>query len=406
MDKITFTKFIIKPKLFWFIFGLLGFLVLIGFASSHHMENEGHYVTGMTNQIVWGLPHIFAVLLIVISSGVLNIASLSSVFNKELYKPLAPLSSLLAIAFLIAGLAILVLDLGRPDRLIVAMTTYNFKSIFAWNIFLYTGFAVVLAGYIWTMLDHEVKEYSKPVGIFAFTWRIILTTGTGSIFGFLVAREAYATAILAPLFIVMSLLYGVVVYYLLLVIINKLHKTIIEPEVIESLKKLTVMFLFANLYFLFLYHLTNMYISKHLEFEIFILFNGGVYTAAFWLGQVLIGIILPLIFLLTNRMCSYFSLLISSLFILLGSFMSMFVIIIAGQAYPLTIFPDHTIVESSFYDNVIHSYVPSIYELGLGIGGTALALIIVLIGLANLKFLPKIIRSKNNNKNLETSSAD
>ena len=406
MDKITFTKFIIKPKLFWFIFGILGFLVLIGFASSHHMENEGHYVTGMTNQIVWGLPHIFAVLLIVISSGVLNIASLSSVFNKELYKPLAPLSSLLAIAFLIAGLAILVLDLGRPDRLIVAMTTYNFKSIFAWNIFLYTGFAVVLAGYIWTMLDHEVKEYSKPVGIFAFTWRIILTTGTGSIFGFLVAREAYATAILAPLFIVMSLLYGVVVYYLLLVIINKLHKTIIEPEVIESLKKLTVMFLFANLYFLFLYHLTNMYISKHLEFEIFILFNGGVYTAVFWLGQILIGIIFPLIFLLTNKICSYFSLLISSVFVLFGSFMSMFVIIIAGQAYPLTIFPDHAIVESSFYDNVIHGYVPSIYELGLGIGGIALALIIVLIGLANLKFLPKIIQSKNNNKNLEISSVD
>ena len=406
MDKITFTRFIIKPKLFWFIFGLLGFLVLVGFASSHHMENEGHYVTGMTNQIVWGLPHIFAVLLIVISSGVLNIATLSSVFNKELYKPLAPLSSLLAIAFLIAGLAILVLDLGRPNRLIVAMTTYNFKSIFAWNIFLYTGFAVLLAGYIWTMLDHEVKKYSRPLRMFAFTWRIILTTGTASIFGFLVAREAYATAILAPLFIVMSLLYGVVVYYLLLVIINKLHKTIIGPEVIENLKKLTVMFLFANLYFLFLYHLTNMYISKHLEFEIFILFNGGIYTAVFWLGQVLIGIILPLIFLLTNKICSYFSLLISSIFVLFGSFMSMFVIIIAGQAYPLTIFPDHVIVESSFYDNVIHSYVPSIYELGLGIGGIALALIIVLIGLANLKFLPKIIQSKNNNKNLETSSVD
>ena len=50
-----------------------------------------------------------------------------------------------AIAFLIAGLIILVLDLGRPDRLIVAMTTYNFKSIFAWNIFLYSGFFVILA---------------------------------------------------------------------------------------------------------------------------------------------------------------------------------------------------------------------------------------------------------------------
>ena len=195
------------------------------------MEHEGHYVTGMNNQIVWGLPHIFAVLLIVIASGVLNIASISSVFDKKLYKPLAPLSALLAIAFLIAGLIILVLDLGKPDRLIVAMTTYNFKSIFAWNIFLYSGFAVVLAAYIWTMLDREVNRFSKYVGTFAFGWRIILTTGTGSIFGFLVAREAYATAILAPLFIVMSLLYGTAVYFLILKTISKFHKTYISNDI-------------------------------------------------------------------------------------------------------------------------------------------------------------------------------
>ena len=120
------------------------------------MESEGHYITGMNNQIMWGLPHIFAVFMIIVSSGVLNIASLSSVFDREMYKPLAPLSGLIALSFLIAGLLILVLDLGRPDRLIVAMTTYNFKSIFAWNIFLYSGFFLVLLIYIWTMLDFEV----------------------------------------------------------------------------------------------------------------------------------------------------------------------------------------------------------------------------------------------------------
>ena len=46
---------------------------------------------------------------------------------------------------LVGGLLVLVLDLGRPDRLIVAMTTYNSKSIFAWNILLYTGFMAVVA---------------------------------------------------------------------------------------------------------------------------------------------------------------------------------------------------------------------------------------------------------------------
>ena len=392
MEKIIFKRFIIEPKTFWTIFLSLGFLILVGFLCSHYMETEGHYVTGMNNQIVWGLPHIFAVLLIVIASGVLNIASISSVFDKKLYKPLAPLSALLAMAFLISGLAILVLDLGRPDRLIVAMTTYNFKSIFAWNIFLYSGFAAVLGIYIWTMLDRNVKKFSRPAGIFAFTWRIILTTGTGSIFGFLISREAYGTAILAPLFIIMSLLYGTVVYYLILKTINNFQKTLISEEIMQNLRKLTILFLFANLYFLILYHVTNLYISKHFEFEKFILLNGGIYTVSFWIGQVLIGLVLPIYIILNDQAKSEKSLMRATFLILIGSFVAMYVIIIAGQAYPLKIFTNYEIVESSFYDNVVHSYIPSIYEFGLGLGGVALALIIVLVGITNLDFLPSIIK--------------
>jgi len=402
MNKIILTRFIIESKTFWKMLFGLGFIILVGFLCSHYMETEGHYVTGMNNQIIWGLPHIFAVLLIVIASGVLNIASISSVFDKKLYKPLAPLSALFAIAFLIAGLAILVLDLGRPNRLIVAMTTYNFKSIFAWNIFLYSGFAAVLVIYIWTMLDRTVNRFSRYTGIFAFAWRIILTTGTGSIFGFLVAREAYGTAILAPLFIIMSLLYGTVVYYLILKIINYYQKTLMSEEIIENLKKLTIIFLFANIYFLFLYHLTNMYITKHLEFEKFILLNGGIYTIVFWLGQFLIGLILPLVLLLKEKETNHKSLITSSILILIGSFKAMYVIIIGGQAYPLTIFTDYKIIESPFYDNVVHSYIPSIYEFGLGIGGVALALIIILIAIANLNFLPSQIPLNNStNKKID-----
>ena len=393
MDKISFIKFIIDPKIFWFKFIFLGFFVLLGFLSSLYMEHEGHYITGMNNQIVWGMPHMFAVFLIVIASGVLNIASLSSVFNRKLYKPLAPLSALMAIAFLLAGLIILVLDLGRPNRLIIAMTTYNFKSIFAWNIFLYSGFAVILAAYMWTMLDREVNRYSTYMGTFAFGWRIILTTGTGSIFGFLVAREAYATAILAPLFIIMSLLYGTAVYYLIIRTINRYLKFNISEEIICNLKKLTIYFLFANIYFLALYHVTNLYIAKHINFELFILTSGGIYTLIFWIGQVLIGLIVPLVIVMNNRIKDTVALKYASILILLGGFAAMHVIIIGGQAFPLNIFPDHIILVSAFYDNVVHSYTPSIFEFILGLGGVALALIITLIGIANFKFLPIMISS-------------
>ena len=121
---------------------------------------------------------------------------------------------LLAIALLAGGLAVLVLDLGRPDRLIVAMTYYNFKSIFAWNILLYTGFFAVVAVYLWMMMERRMNDYTKSVGLFAFVWRLILTTGTGSIFGFLIARAAYGTALLAPMFIIMSFAFGLALFIL------------------------------------------------------------------------------------------------------------------------------------------------------------------------------------------------
>ena len=162
------------------------------------MELHGHVVTGMNNQVVWGLPHVFAIFMIVAASGVLNVASIGSVFGQAAYKPLAPLSGLLCLALLAGGLMVLMLDLGRPDRVIVAATHYNFTSVFAWNVFLYSGMAAIVVVYLWTMFERRLNGWSRPAGMAALVWRFVLTTGTGSIFGFLVARQAYQSALLAP----------------------------------------------------------------------------------------------------------------------------------------------------------------------------------------------------------------
>jgi len=134
IETTRFSSLEAKSVQYWILLAALGLAAVVGYLSSHHMDSHGHYISGMNNQIVWGLPHVVAIFLIVAASGALNVASISSVFGKYDYKPLARLSALLAIALLVGGLVILVLDLGRPDRLIVAMTYYNFKSIFAFHL--------------------------------------------------------------------------------------------------------------------------------------------------------------------------------------------------------------------------------------------------------------------------------
>lgn len=374
---------------YYALVGVLGAVILVALGAAHYMETQGHHVTGMTNQIVWGMPHVFAVFLIVAASGVLNVASIASVFGKSMYKPLARLSGLLAISLLVGGLSVLVLDLGRPDRLIVAMTHYNFRSIFAWNIFLYTGFLAIVAVYLWMMMERRMNAYSKPVGFVAFTWRLILTTGTGSIFGFLVARQAYDSALLAPMFIVMSFSFGLAIFVLVLMAAYRGTGRPLGDAVLYRLKNLLGVFVAAVLYFVAVFHLTNMYMAQHQDVERFLLLDGGIYTELFWIVQVLIGSVAPLVLLYHPRWSQSRTVIgLAATLVIIGGLTQVYVIIIGGQAYPLVLFPGME-VHSSFYDGVVNSYTPSLPEILLGVGGVALALAMVTVAIKVLRFLPQ-----------------
>ncbi len=389
METTRFSSIDAKSIQYWILLGALGLAALVGYLSSHHMDVEGHYISGMSNQIVWGFPHVIAIFLIVAASGALNVASISSVFGKYDYKPLARLSALLAIALLAGGLAILVLDLGRPDRLIVAMTVYNFKSIFAWNIFLYTGFIIITGIYLWMMMERKMNKFTKSAGFFAFIWRLILTTGTGSIFGFLVARQAYDAAIMAPMFIIMSFSFGLAVFILVLQASYAWTNRNLGDAMLDKLRKLLGIFIAAVLYFVIAQHLTNLYATEHHGIEAFILMNGGIYTYLFWGVQIILGCLIPLalVFIKPMSQCRN-CLTIASLLVIVGGLAQLYVIIIGGQAYPLDMFPGYE-VSSSFFDGVVAEYSPSVWEILLGIGGTCIALLIVTVAIAVLDFLPE-----------------
>ena len=374
---------------YWSLLLALAVITAIGLGAAHHMEVAGHHVTGMDNQVIWGLPHVFAIFLIVAASGALNLASLASVFGRVEYKPLARFSAVLAIALLIGGLAILLLDLGRPDRLIVAMTHYNFKSIFAWNIILYTGFIVIALVYLWLMMEQRLQHWSRPAGMLAFAWRLVLTTGTGSIFGFLVAREAYDSALLAPLFIAMSFAFGLAVFTLLLLLCFRLDGRELDPSHLARMRRLLGLFVLAVLYLVALFHLTKLYGTRYHAFEAFILRDGGIYPLLFWVGQIGLGSLLPLYLVYARKLRdSTASLVLACLLVIGGAFAQLYVIIIGGQAYPLNLFPGYH-VESSFVDGVVANYLPSGWEFLLGLGGVAIALLAALLALRVLPILPE-----------------
>ena len=387
MASITFREVEGSSPKYWALFGFLGLFVLFGALAWNYMHHHGHVVTGMDNQIVWGLPHVFAVFLIVAASGALNVASIASVFNKPMYKPLAPLSAVLSLALMLGGLLVLVLDLGRSDRLIVAMTHFNFKSMFTWNVFLYSGFFALVGIYLWTMLDRNVKSYSKAAGTAAFIWRLVLTTGTGSLFGFLVARELYGTGLLAPMFIIMSFAYGLAIYLMVLAAAYAWTGRPLGDAVMLRLKSLLAVFVAATLYFVVVQHMTNLYFTKFHAVEAFILRDGGIFTTLFWVGQIVLGGVIPLVILLSGLGKSRMWIMIACALIVLGGVAQMYVTIIGAQAYPLDMFPG-LLEKSSYFDGAVHAYSPSLPELFLGLGGVAIALLATTFAIKVLRLLP------------------
>ena len=399
MKRIVYREWRLAPQRYWGLLAILGAVAGVGGLAFWYMEHHGHWVTGMTNQVIWGTPHVFAVFLIVAASGALNIASIGTVFGKKIYQPLGRFSGLLAVALLAGGLAVLVLDLGRPDRLIVAMTHYNFRSIFAWNVFLYTGFMVIVIAYLVTMVDRRLIAYYRPAGLFAFVWRLLLTMGTGSIFGFIVARQAYDTAVLAPMFIAMSFLYGLAIFILVLLFAFTQDQRPVGSVILGRLKNLLGIFIGAVLFFILIYFLTKLYGAKHYDLVSFYLVDGGRYTLAFWFGWLLLGLLAPLGLVFHPALGQERNAIVAACFlVILGGLASMYVLIIGGQAYPMPLFPDKTLLVSGFHDGIAGQpafYAPSIPEFLLGLGGVAVALLITAIGARVLQFLPESLADQD-----------
>lgn len=388
-------------------FALMAILLVIigaGVISALIMHGQGHIITGMTNRIVWGTPHVFAVFLIVAASGALNVASIASVFGRKIYKPLSPLSMVMSFAILAGGLLILILDLGRPEHLLdVPLTQFLYnsmpsrwsRSVFGWNFILYTVFMAAVIVYLWFSLVKRYNKYAKYAGLFAFVWRLALTTGTGLIFGFLVAREAYDAAILAPMFIVLSFAYGLALFCLVLIPAYSWTGRELGDVIVNRLRTLLGIFVAAALYFVIVFNLTNFYSAAKADgIQNFLLFGGNSYSQAFWMGQILLGTLIPLALTLLPGFKSRGSLIIASLLVVIGGLSQMYVTIIGGQAYPMDMFPGK-VVESVIGDGAIAEYSASLYEVLLGLGGFAITIFLAVFVMNVLRILPESLADKD-----------
>ncbi len=366
--KIKHTRIEGKSSAYLVFMIVAGALAALSPLSALYLFFEGHHVTSMTNQVPWGMPIVMAIYLIGASAGSLVLSAMSSVFGRAEYKPFSRMAALLAVLLIVAALMAIIMDWGRPDRILVPFFHFQPRSMFSLNAILYSLYMALGIVYLWAMF-HNKEKLERLLGLCAVALAILVHSGTGAIFGFVYVRELYNSPLLPPSFIAAALSSGTALMIITLHYTFRFTGRKLDERHVHNLGKLMGVFILVVIYFIFIENVTRSYAPKNYEAASFLLLHGGKYTAYFWIGLVLMGLVVPAIIALngaTGKSVRW--ILAASWLQLAGVMLERYLIVIPAQILPLEFFPNKEIT-SGFLDGQFAEYSVSllewIYSLGL-----------------------------------------
>ncbi len=392
---------LIHTSLRWLLWTAL-LLGLIGFGLWSYLQQfqQGLIVTGMRDTVIWGVYISNFVFFSGLSMAGTFISAILRITGAEWRRPLTRIAELTTVsALMMCGLNILV-DIGRPDRLlhlfiygrlqspllwdVIAISTYLVASIIYLYLFMIPDAALVrdrLKGKLpgwqhkiysflamrWHGLPEQHKRLERGATIMML---LIIPIGVSVhsvvswIFG-MTFRAGWDTTIFAPYFAVGALFSGTAMLITLLIAFRRLYhlEDYITTKHFRYLSFLMIAFGIVYLYFTFAEYLTIGYKLEGEEGPLLQALFFGKYSLPVWFG-FFGGQILPLMLVASHRTRTIPVLLAASILVNLGMWLKRFLIVVPSLSLPLL--P---------YDWGIYS--PTIVEIGISIGTFAGFLMII-----------------------------
>jgi len=264
-----------------------------------------------------------------LSAGLFLLSSASTVFGQQALKPLAKPSALMALATLIPGVLALIIDLGQPLRALFLFIYVNPTSIMSWGSYILLLYGLVCLLYNWFLLNNRQKEASRwgKIGI-------VLSLALGLYTGFLLAvvpgKPLWNSGILPLLFLVSG-------FVAALSLISLTKKVLVEENNYSyelAVSSLKLWFIVLETCLLVFHLLTLFFLGFQGEATVLNLLTGNK-AIAFWLGQILLGVIVPIAILLFSKRTSNL-LALAGLSSLFGVFALRYNFILGGQELPVS----------------------------------------------------------------------
>lgn len=363
--------------------GLLAVGVLTGVGAFAYQWSQGLSVTGMSNAVSWGLYIILFMFLVGVSAGGLIVVAGSELIGSRLLEPLNRLAVIVSGTAIAAAALTILPDLGRPQMAWKMLVQPHWTSPLVWDMVVISLYLAIAVIDLWLLTRPEPRRKALfRMAIVALPAAILVHSVTAWIFGLLVARPWWNTALMAPLFISSALVSGTA---LVLVVAHLAQRTtrFDPPEhVFPALGKLMVWFIGVDAFLLGSELLTTYTggIPDHVGQLNVVLF--GRLAPVFW-AEVLVGVVVPFVIFATPRLRRSRGWLVAgSILALLGVFAKRINILLPGMFVPLVgLEPGISMQQPGQTFATSPAYVPTAVEIALVVGILSFAAALMTAGI-------------------------
>jgi molybdopterin-containing oxidoreductase family membrane subunit len=231
-------------------------VALLGLNAYARQLVDGLIVTGMTDQVSWGLYIAnFTFLVGMAAAAVMLVIPVYVYCNRELHD-LVIFGELLAVAAILMCLMFVTVDMGRPDRFHHLFLRFNFPiSMLTWDVIVLNVYLLLnlhICGYlIYCAYRRKTpgRAFYIPFVFVAIVWAISIHTVTAFLYVGLGGRPFWNSAIIAPRFLASAFAAGPAFIILTLEVIERFTSYEVAKGSRKTLANIVTVALTINMFF-------------------------------------------------------------------------------------------------------------------------------------------------------------
>ena len=368
------------PLLGWY--AALGAGLLFGLFSFGYQWTSGLTVTGLTNTVTWGLYIVVFMFLVGISAGGLIVVAGGELIGSHRLESLNILAVIVSGTAIAAAAVSIIPDLGRPEVAWQMIVSPQLMSPLVWDMVVISLYLAIAAIDLWILTrPRPMPRALRVMAMVSLPVAVLVHSITAWIFGFLVARPFWNTAILAPLFISSALVSGTALVLVIAWIVQRVSSWQPPRHVFSDLGRLLAWFVAVD-FFLLIAELITAYTSQtdyHLA-PLHMLLTGRL-APVFW-SQIALGVIVPFVVYAVPRLRERTTLLVGAATLsILGVFAKRVDILMPGMYDPqVSMAPGIPAGRPDQGFIIDELYIPTWVEYGVVIGIAAFAGALITIG--------------------------